>query len=71
MNKNELREKAVEDIREELEEYLQGLVINDYITRQEEIEVIDNFNNWAKDAQYGDVYYYDEEKYIMKEPTEE
>lgn len=71
MNKNELREKAVEDIREELEEYLQGLVINDYITRQEQIEVIDNFNNWAKDAQYGDVYYYDEEKYIMEEPMEE
>ena len=68
---NELHEKAVEDIQEELEKYLQGLVINDYITRQEQIEVIDNFNNWAKDAQYCDVYYYDEEKYIMKEPTEE
>ena len=59
--------EAIENIREELEEYLYGLVICDYITRKEKSEILDDFNKWAKDAKYGDTYYYDDQEYTLEE----
>lgn len=71
MGKNELREEAVEEIRGGLEAYLQGLVICDRITRDEQSEILDGFDKWSKDAKYGDTYYYDGKEYTLKKSTEE
>ena len=55
----------IEELREELEEYLHGLVICDYITKEDENEVLDDFDNWAEKASPGDTYYYDGESYTL------
>lgn len=62
---DKIRETAIEELREQLEEYLHGLVICDDITRDEESDVLDNFDNWAKDAEYGDTYCYDGIDYTL------
>lgn len=50
-------------LREELEEYLDGMRICDDITRKEESEILDDFDEWAKTAQNGDIYFYDGLRY--------
>ena len=66
LTENELKEMKIEDLQMELEEYLDGLVICDDITRKERSEVLEDFCEWAKTAQYGDVYTYDDEMYELE-----
>lgn len=62
---------TVESLREELEVYLNGLVVMDDITRKDQEEVLDNFDEWAKTATIGDSYYYDNEVYTITAKSEE
>lgn len=66
MDDLKLKDEIIEELREQLEEYLQGLVVCDDITREEQGEVLDDFDNWAETAEYGDTYYYDDEEYTIE-----
>lgn len=70
INEEELKEIAVEELRAQLEEYLHGLVICDDITRDDEEDVLDNFDNWAKEANYCDIYQYDDIDYTLEKPND-
>lgn len=67
----ELMKDVISDLRLELEGDLQGLVACDYITRQDEAEVLEDFDNWAETAGWNDTYYYDESDYVVKKPEDE
>jgi len=54
------------EIREELDQYLYGLVICDYITRKEQAAVLKDFDKWVKTAEDGEAYYYDGNPYTYK-----
>lgn len=51
--------------REELREYLYGLVICDYITRKDKSDILKDFDNWSVTATIGDSYYYDGNEYKL------
>ncbi len=55
-----------EDLREELEEYLQGLVICDDISKDDKYEILDDFDNWCVTAKDGDTYYYDAMEFTLE-----
>lgn len=63
MNDNELHD--------ELEEYLNGLRICDDITRNEQEEILDDFDKWCETAQIGDTYCYDGQRYTLAEADDE
>ena len=58
-------EDNADKLREELEEYLYGLVINDDISRDVEAEILDNFDKWYETAELGDSYLYDGNEYKL------
>ena len=58
---------AKENTRYELEEYLNGIRICNYITKEQESEILNDFDKWSKTAKYNDVYYYDSLAFIVKE----
>ena len=47
---------AISMTREELDEYLHGLVICDEISSKEHAAELRHFDSWAKDADWGDEY---------------
>ena len=55
-----------DELREELEEYLNGLRIYDYITRKRQENIMADFDEWCKTSEIGDTYYYDGEEYTLK-----
>jgi hypothetical protein len=55
------------ELRDELEEYLNGLRICDYITRSEQSDILNDFDTWAETAKIGDTYFYDCNEYTLKE----
>ena len=63
--------KTIESLREELEVYTQGLVVMDDISRKEQEQVLEDFDEWAKKATIGDSYYYDNEVYTITAKSEE
>lgn len=60
------KEEIIKKLKEELDEYLHGLVICDYITRNEQSEILNDFDNWSSTAEYGDTYYHDGREYTLK-----
>ena len=62
---------TISELRDSLEEYLHGLVICDYISRDEEDEVLNDFDSWAQTANIGDTYYYDDNSYTVSNFDEE
>ena len=60
-----------DELRDELEEYLNGLWISDYITRKEQKEVLKDFDKWLKTAKIGDTYDYDGMDYTIESIEEE
>lgn len=56
----------IETTRDELAEYLYGLVLNDYITRNEQSKIIADFYEWSKTAKYGDCYHYDNNDFTLE-----
>lgn len=54
-------------LRDELDEYLHGLCICDYITRNEQSDVLDDFDAWVETAKIGDTYFYDGDEYTLEE----
>jgi len=56
---------TIYELKDELEEYLNGLRICDYITRPEQYEILDDFDEWASTATIGDTYYYDGNSYTI------
>lgn len=67
---DELKEMAIGELRVQLEEYLHGLVICDDISRDEEEDILDDFDDWSENAVYGDVYQYDDIDYTLEEPKD-
>ena len=63
-------EESIYELRDKLEEYLNGLVICDYISRDKEFEVLEDFDKWAETAKAGDTYYYDGDEYTVTENLE-
>ena len=60
-----------EELRNELEEYLNGLRICDDISRNEQYSILDDFDQWCKTATIGDTYYYDDNEYTLGPEDEE
>ncbi len=60
----------VEDIRNELEEQLRGDCSMDYITKEDWIDILSDFDEWAKTAKRGDMYLYDGMEYLLDEDDE-
>jgi hypothetical protein len=56
-----------DELRNSLDEYLNGLRICDYITRDEQERVLDDFDTWCKTTKIGDTYFYDEQQYTLAE----
>ena len=58
-------------IRNEFEENLNGLRICDYITRDEQEDIMDSFDEWAEEAKNGDTYYYYGNEYTVEDEEDE
>ena len=56
-----------DELRNDLDEYLNGLRICDYITRDEQGRVLDDFDTWCETAKIGDTYFYDAQQYTLAE----
>lgn len=63
----ELMETLIEVQKQELEDYLQGLAICDYITKYDMVAVLEDFDEWAKKAKLGDTYTYNGMEYTLSE----
>ena len=55
-----------DELRDELEEYLNGLCICDCITRNEQSDILDDFDTWTETAKIGDTYFYDGNEYTLE-----
>lgn len=60
-----------DELRDDLNEYLNGLRICDYITRDEQERVLDDFDSWCKTAKIGDTYLYDGQQYTLAESQDD
>lgn len=69
----ELKEEKVAEAREELEEYLHGLVICDEISRKEMNAVLDDFDRWCEEKLIPrtDSYFYDDETFDIEIDTDD
>lgn len=68
MNDKELKEELLEDLRCDLEEDLHGYVICDYLSRDNVDDILENFDQWTENANWGDNYVYDGKSYTLKYP---
>ncbi len=59
------REDLICHLRHQFEDYLNGLRIMDDISRDEEGELLEDFDRWADSAQAGESYYYDAQVYTL------
>jgi hypothetical protein len=59
-------ETNVDELRNELEEYLNGLRMTDHITRDEQSGILDDFDKWAEEASIGDTYFYNGREYTLE-----
>ena len=70
VKKKQVSAETIEETREELEEYLHGLVICDYITRKEQAAVLRNFDKWSKSPAQMEAdkykYYYDDNTFDVR-----
>lgn len=53
----DVMDERIEELREELEEDLNGLCICDYISKKDVYEYLDDFDEWSETAKSGDTYY--------------
>lgn len=60
-----------DELRNNLDEYLNGLRICDHITRDEQNGILDDFDAWCETAKIGDTYVYDEQRYTLAESHDE
>ncbi len=59
------RQDNRDEVRDELDEYLNGLRICDDITFEDQEEILDDFDEWCKDASIGDIYCYDSREFKL------
>lgn len=67
---DDLKEKLIEELRDSLEDDLHGYVICDYLLRDETEDILDDFDEWAENADWGDDYVYDENYYTLERPED-
>ena len=69
----ELKEEKVSETRAQLEDYLNGLVICDDISRKEMDDVLDDFNQWCDEKLIPrtDSYFYDGETFDIEIDTDD
>jgi hypothetical protein len=58
-------EESKDDLREQIEDDLRGDCSCDFITKEEMVETLDDFENWLETAKLGDIYYYDDNAYEL------
>ena len=61
----------IDELREQLEEDLRGDCSCDYITKEDMIKYLEDFDIWAKNALNGEKYYYNDNEYTMNMTEEE
>lgn len=61
---------TVSELRNELEEALRGDCSCDYITKQEWMDTMEDFDRWAEKAENGESYYYNGSSYTLEEEKE-
>ena len=66
----EMYNKMIDKLRRDFAEYLQGLVMCDYIERYEQYDALDDFDEWVHTAKVGDTYTYDEQSYTVTDFNE-
>lgn len=67
---DDLKEKLIEELRDSLKDDLHGYVICDYLSRDEAEDILDDFDEWAENADWGDDYVYDENYYTLERPED-
>lgn len=63
----EVKISNLETLREQLEEDMRGLCMCDYITKQDKINYLNDFDEWSKTAKNGDTYFAQEFSYTYYE----
>ncbi len=62
------KQDVIDELEEDLSEYLHDLVLCDHITRREMSSILWNFRRWAKTAEYGEEYTYNCNTYVLMIP---
>lgn len=65
-----LKEELIGELHGRLEDDLHGYVICDYLSRDEAEDILDSFDQWAKNADWGDDYVYNENHYTLERPED-
>ncbi len=68
VNDDDLKKEIIEKLHDELKDDLHGYVICDYLSRDKAKDVLDSFDKWAENANWGDDYVYDENHYTLERP---
>ena len=68
VNDNDLKEEIIGKLYGKLEDDLHGYVICDYLSRDEAEAILDSFDKWAENTNWGDDYVYDGNHYTLEHP---
>ena len=66
----ELKSEATEELRCKLEDDLHVYIICGRLSRDDEENILDNFDKWVKTADWGDCYAYGLENYTLENPED-
>ena len=70
VNDDDLKEEIIGKLYGKLEDDLHGYVICDYLSRDEAEDVLNSFDKWAENANWGDDYVYDGNHYTLERPED-
>lgn len=65
-----LKEELIGELHGRLEDDLHGYVICDYLSRDEAEDILDSFDQWAENVDWGDDYVYNENHYTLERPED-
>lgn len=61
-----LKNTNYDKIKQKFEEDLRGLVACDHMTKSDAAEELKYFRKWAKEAESGEIYYFDNNQYVLE-----